>query len=85
MKYILSSILLSLSLQTFASMDVSEAISKTSSEEISANRACFQELEAQGCRTPDEDPKHFRACLKNSLPALTSNCKKMVSDLYEAK
>lgn len=53
--------------------------------EIAKNRACFQELERQGCRTIEEDPEQFRSCLSNSHIALDDYCKKMMLDLYGTK
>lgn len=85
MKLILIAVFLCASLSGFASMDASEVPSKVTSTEIAKNRSCFQELEVQGCRNPDEDPSHFRSCLSNSLSSLTAECQKMMKELYEVK
>ena len=55
---------------------------RLSDSEIAQNRACFQDLEVQGCRSQDEDPEQFRACLANSHQSLDEHCKKMMLDLY---
>lgn len=53
-----------------------------SETEIQKNRACFQEVEVQGCRTQEEDPEQFRACLSSAVDQLDEDCKKMMLELY---
>lgn len=50
--------------------------------EIQQNRACFHDLEVQGCRTQDEDPEQFRSCLSNAVDSLDDHCKEMMLKLY---
>lgn len=50
--------------------------------EIQKNRACFQDLEVQGCRSQEEDPEQFRACLANVHQSMDDHCQKMLLDLY---
>ncbi len=59
--------------------------SKVTIQEITSNRACWEEVSTLGCGAPGEDPIHFRACLKNVHPTLSSNCKKMMTSLYGIK
>lgn len=54
-------------------------------QELSRNRACFEELKVQGCGDPGESPKEFRSCMSNAFDSLTDDCKKMMSDLYGVK
>lgn len=69
-----------------ASMDFSESKgSKPSSTQISKQRACFQELTDDGCGDPGEEPRHFRNCLAEVYPRLTTECRKLMSDLYGSK
>lgn len=76
--------LMIVSVNAYANIDYSPSGSgKASAEEISRSRACFEELKVQGCGDPgDEDIEHFRSCLKNVIPSLTDNCKKMMTELY---
>jgi hypothetical protein len=53
-----------------------------SEAEIAKNQACFQDLEVQGCRSQEEDPEQFRACMANSHQSMDDHCKKMLLDLY---
>lgn len=53
--------------------------------EIAKNRACFEELEKNGCGDPGEDPKQFRICLHDSFANLSKDCQKMMSGLYGTK
>lgn len=53
--------------------------------EISKNRACFEDLTDNGCGDPGEDPAQFRACLHNVFPRLTTDCQKLMSELYSRK
>lgn len=59
--------------------------SKPTPQEVSRNRACFEELASQGCGDPGEDPKHFRSCLNNVHSTLSVSCRKMMSELYGTK
>ena len=63
-------------------MNVFAAAAQPSEAEVAKNRACFQDLEVQGCRSQDEDPEQFRACLANVHQSLDDHCKKMLLDLY---
>lgn len=56
--------------------------SRPSTEEISSNRACFEEVARLGCGDPGEDSSHFQTCLKESSPKLTAKCKTMMKELY---
>lgn len=58
---------------------------KASPQEVSKNRACFQELSAQGCGDPGDDHQQFRSCLNNVHSTLTTECQKMMSNLYGTK
>lgn len=58
---------------------------KATPQEVSKNRACFQELSAQGCGDPGDDHQQFRSCLNNVHSTLTSDCQKMMSNLYGTK
>jgi hypothetical protein len=53
-----------------------------SEAEISKNRACFQDLEVQGCGKQEDDPEQFRACMSNVHESLDDNCKRLMSNLY---
>lgn len=50
--------------------------------EIAKNRACFQDLEVQGCGKLDEDSVHFRSCLSNVQDSLDQHCSTMMKRLY---
>lgn len=54
-------------------------------QEISKNRACFEELARNGCGDPGEDYKQFRSCLSNVFPILSPSCQQMMSRLYGRK
>lgn len=58
---------------------------KATPQEVSKNRACFQELAAQGCGDPGDDHQQFRSCLNNVHSTLTADCQKMMSNLYGKK
>jgi hypothetical protein len=58
---------------------------KPTEKEIANNRACFEDLKAQGCGDPGDDIAQFRSCMSNVYPSLTTSCKKMMSDLYGKK
>jgi len=63
-------------------MNVFAAATQPSEAEIAKSRACFHDLEVQGCRSQEEDPEQFRACLANVHESLDDHCKKMMLDLY---
>jgi hypothetical protein len=56
-----------------------------SQEEIMKNRACFKDLETNGCGDPGEDPKQFRACMSNVYPKLDVDCQKLMNKLYKPR
>lgn len=58
---------------------------KATAQEISRNRACFEELKVQGCGDPGDDFKQFRSCMSNVYDSLSESCQKMMSDLYGKK
>lgn len=58
---------------------------KATPQEISKNRACFEELKVQGCGDPGDDINHFKSCLNNVHSTLTDNCKRMMTDMYGVK
>ena len=51
-------------------------------DEIAKNRACFQDLEVQGCGKQEEDPEQFRSCMSNVHSNLDEHCKRLMSKLY---
>ncbi len=53
-----------------------------SDAEVSKNRACFQDLEVQGCGNQEEDPEQFRSCMSNVHENLNEHCKRLMSNLY---
>ena len=53
-----------------------------SDAEVSKNRACFQDLEVQGCGKQEEDPEQFRSCMSNVHENLNEHCKRLMSNLY---
>lgn len=55
------------------------------SAEIDQRRACFQDLEVQGCGKHEEDSVQFRSCLSNVLGSLDQNCRRMMVELYGDK
>lgn len=73
-------------LNSLASMTYTESKgSKPTAQERQNNRACFSQLSADGCGDPGEDPKHFRSCMADVYPRLSTECKKLMSDLYGTK
>lgn len=62
--------------------DTSKTYVHPTDAEITRNRACFQDLEVQGCRSQEEDQEQFRSCLSNALPGLEDYCKKLMLNLY---
>ena len=72
-----------LSFQAFADIEyVEDNQAKPTQVEISKNRACFQELERQGCGDPGDDPQQFRSCMSNVYSTLTTDCKALMTKLY---
>ena len=70
-------------LNALASMDASEVeTTQPTQQEISRNRACFQELRDNGCGEPTDDPQNYRICINNAFDSLSSDCKAMMSRLY---
>lgn len=53
-----------------------------STSEIEQKRACFQDLEIQGCGNHEADHAQFRSCLSNVVESLDPLCKKMMLELY---
>lgn len=60
------------------------SLTEPSAQEISKNRACFEELEMKGCGDPGEEVMHFRSCLKDVLPSLTTDCRELMNYLYSS-
>jgi hypothetical protein len=83
MKIALIAMCILVSMNTKADIEFSTTDSgKATPQEISKNRACFEELKSEGCGGPGDDANHFRACLNNVHATLNEYCKKMMSDLY---
>lgn len=78
--FILTSMLFMLS--AGASIEYDGDIAQPTPQEISKNRACFEELIQNGCGDPGEDVNQFRSCLKNVFPSLTEDCKQLMNYLY---
>jgi hypothetical protein len=73
-------------LNSMASLTYSESKgSKPTDQEREKNHACFSQLSNDGCGDPGEDPRHFRSCMANVYPRLSSDCKKLMSDLYGSR
>lgn len=53
--------------------------------EIAKNRACFQELEKQGCGTLEEDQEKFRSCMSYVHTTMEDHCQKLMKGLYGTK
>lgn len=53
-----------------------------SDTEVAKNRACFQDLEIQGCGKQEDDPDQFRSCMSNVQDSLDAHCKRLMSNLY---
>lgn len=81
MKYTLALFSMLFMFNVFA-VETYQKAPQPSDAEIQKNRACFQDLEVQGCRSQDEDPEQFRSCLANVHQSLDDHCKKMLLDLY---
>jgi hypothetical protein len=56
--------------------------SHPSEMEIEKNRACFQDLEVQGCGKFEDDHEQFRSCMSNAHQNLDDHCKELMSNLY---
>lgn len=74
------------SLSALANIDEGSAASvEPTATELKASRACFAELETQGCGHPRDDQEHFESCLNNVYSSLSSPCKSMMTGLYGIK
>lgn len=62
-----------------------EKVFNVTAEEVMKNRACFKDLEANGCGDPGEDPKQFRSCMRNVYPKLEEDCQKLMTKLYRPR
>lgn len=84
MKYALMFLTLSFIFNAYADIEYmpNEVSSAPSEQEISKNRACFQELITLGCGDPAEDSEHFRSCMANVYPNLSKSCQSLMSILY---
>lgn len=69
----------------FATTEHEVANNSPSTQEISKNRACFEEVAQNGCGDPGDDIKQFRSCLNNVFSSLNPDCQKMMSKLYHRK
>jgi hypothetical protein len=74
----------SLILATLLTVSVAHAAEyqHPSDSEIQQKRACFEDLEVQGCVKQEDDPAEFRACLSNVLDRLDESCQKVMLELY---
>lgn len=61
-----------------------KAVQPTAAE-IAKNRACFQELEKQGCGSLEEDQERFRSCMSYVHTTMDDHCKNMMQSLYGSK
>lgn len=83
MKKAISALMMIFVMNTYADIEYSPAEeSKATPEEVAQNRACFEELKVQGCGDPGDDVEHFKSCLKNVKPTLSSQCQNMMTELY---
>lgn len=80
-----SLIVLFSTLSAFATIEETGTYKHPTDAEIQQKRACFQDLEVQGCGTQDADSVQFQSCLSNVLDKLDENCKEMMLDLYGDK
>jgi len=86
MKLLITLMCLLLIINANASIEHVEGEEETPSpQEISKSRACFDELTKAGCGDPGENLKDFRACLHETFPSLTEDCRKMMSNLYRRR
>ena len=69
-------------LNVFALEEKSTGYTHPSNGEIAKNRACFADLEIQGCGKLEEDQEQFRSCMSNALVTLDDYCKKLMLELY---
>ena len=67
-----------------ASIDASDR-DRASESEVSNSRACFQELEQEGCGDPGVDPQHFRSCMSAAYVRLSKDCQELMTTLYGKK
>lgn len=68
-----------------ASIEFEGNTAEPTPQELSNNRACFEELEKNGCGDPGEDVKQFRSCMHNVYSTLGKSCQKLMTDLYSRK
>lgn len=86
MKNVLIALGMVFTLNSYADIEyIPGEVTTVSQEEINKNRACFKELEVQGCGDPGVDHQQFRSCLNNTFSTLSKDCKKMMSNLYGKK
>ena len=86
MKKILFAICLLFVMNVSADIEYSaDQDSKPTTQEVSRNRACFEEVAKEGCGDPGEDIKHFKSCLSTVSTTLSSDCRKMMTELYGTK
>ena len=87
MKYIFLTLSFSMMmLNAHASIEASSTpSSQPSKDEISKNRACFEELSVQGCGDPGDDTEQFRSCMSNVHETLDPHCKQLMQSLYGTK
>ncbi len=71
-----------LSFASMADIAYEGETSNPTPEEISRNRACFEDLARQGCGDAGEDPAHFRACMSNVYTSLAQDCQALMTKLY---
>jgi hypothetical protein len=84
MKNALITLGLLMSLNSFANIEhVDDELTRPAQVEIESNRACFRELETQGCGDPGDDVSHFRSCMNNVFVDLSKNCQRLMKDLYQ--
>lgn len=82
MKKILAAMFVVLMTNAYADIEYEGKENNPTPQEISKNRACFEELAKQGCGDPGDDVKQFRSCLHNVFPTLGSDCQKLMIKLY---
>lgn len=71
-----------LSFTALADIEYEGKYTKPSADEVSRNRACFEDLSRQGCGDPGEDPEQFRSCMSNVYTSLTQDCQSLMTKLY---
>ncbi len=82
MKKIILVASLLLSFTAMADIDYEGETPNPTPEEISRNRACFEDLARQGCGDAGEDPEHFRSCMSNVYSSLSQDCQALMTKLY---